>query len=392
MPASYTSRVRRARERDTRSELLLQCLRLRLDPSAGVAVRDSARALDVGWDSLRPVVKAEGLASVLYETMAKLEVLPADVIRALGRRHRAGAERNALVQAVLRECLRELAAAGVAVIVLKGAALAETVYRSWTVRPMWDLDLLIHRRDLERTRAVLEALGYVMLRRETQIGVLAAYENELVFRKPCPVAIPIDVHWSLFDSPEHQSQTCDWLWEGAEPAQIAGSPALVLAPEAQILHLCGHLALHHAGEGLRWWHDIAEALVAYRERLDWSRLSLRARRHGLVLPLREILTRLSGDWGAPVPEEVLDELRRYQPTRREQRIFERHWRRRRSAGLRFWHDLTSMPSGRQRRHFALANLFPSAAYMRQRYGVHSRLLLPLLYPYRWLRGLLAGRL
>jgi hypothetical protein len=46
-----------------------------------------------------------------------------------------------------------------------------------------------------------------------------------------------------------------------------------------------------------------------------------------------------------------------------------------------------MPGWRQRVRFARTNLFPSAAYMRQRYQIKHPLLLPLYYPYRWLRGL-----
>ena len=51
----------------------------------------------------------------------------------------------------------------------------------------------------------------------------------------------------------------------------------------------------------------------------------------------------------------------------------------------------SMPDWRQRLHFARANVFPSADYMRQRYGVRHPLLLPIYYPWRWLRGLLGLR-
>ena len=41
----------------------------------------------------------------------------------------------------------------------------------------------------------------------------------------------------------------------------------------------------------------------------------------------------------------------------------------------------------ERLGYAWTHLFPSAAYMRQRYDIPHPLLLPLYYPYRWFRGL-----
>jgi hypothetical protein len=57
------------------------------------------------------------------------------------------------------------------------------------------------------------------------------------------------------------------------------------------------------------------------------------------------------------------------------------------AGARFWTDLAGITGWRQRLRFARTNLFPSAAYLRQRYAIPHPLLVPLYYPYRWWRGL-----
>ena len=59
----------------------------------------------------------------------------------------------------------------------------------------------------------------------------------------------------------------------------------------------------------------------------------------------------------------------------------------RSVAQRFWSDLASMGGWRARLGYAWTHLFPSAEYMRARYGIRYSLLLPLYYPYRWLRGL-----
>ena len=55
-----------------------------------------------------------------------------------------------LLHAALIRSLAALRAAGVPVIVLKGAAFASTIYPSLADRPMVDVDLLVHPQDRER--------------------------------------------------------------------------------------------------------------------------------------------------------------------------------------------------------------------------------------------------
>jgi hypothetical protein len=80
-------------------------------------------------------------------------------------------------------------------------------------------------------------------------------------------------------------------------------------------------------------------------------------------------------------------LRRLQPSCDEQRITAYLTATDRRAGRRFWTDLASMNRAAARLGYAWMHLFPSAAYMRARYHVRHPVLLPLYYPYRWLRGL-----
>jgi len=370
----------------TSTEFLLRCLRARLDPGAAVDLAESARQLGEDWEPVRAAIKNERLGPFLHETIRDLDVVPSSVRRALARSHEWARARNASLLPALAAVSSALERAGVPVIVLKGAALLETVYGGRSVRPMWDVDILVHRRDLDEVRDVLRRLGYAAARREPRPEALAEHETEILFQREDGAA-RIDVHWALFDSPFHASRfEMSWVWETAVTASLAASPARVLGPEAQLLHLCGHLALHHGGERLLWWHDIAELLVFHRDRLSWSEALQRARRYGLLLPLREVLPQVAERWAAPVPSGVIRELRDHRPGRDEERAFAHRWGRKPGAGLRGWHDLRGMPTWRQRRRYALANLFPSAEYMQHRYGVRSRYLLPLLYPYRWFRA------
>lgn len=372
----------------THDAFLCACLRLRHDPSAIDAVRAGARERAESWEAALARMEGERVAPLLHRTIGDLEILPVATENALAQSYRFTSLRNLLLLRALSECLRQLAAAQVPAIVLKGAALAEVVYGNIALRPMGDIDILVHPHDVAPVRGILEGLEYVLDRVETHPGALAEHENELSFSRPGHITANIDVHWSLFDSPYYQSRLAmDWFWQTAEPARIANEPALMLGPEAQVIHLCGHLGLHHQAEGLLWWHDVAEVLVFYRHRIDWTELLSRTRAYGLLLPVRTVLTRVAADWRAPVPADVLATLLADDASADEQRIFAGLSAAKRPAGQRFVSDLTSMSGWRQRLRFARTNLFPSAAYMRQRYRIAHPLLLPLYYPYRWLRGL-----
>ena len=102
--------------------------------------------------------------------------------------------------------------------------------------------------------------------------------------------------------------------------------------------------------------------------------------------MREALTHLAAEWGAPIPAEVLRQFAEARPSTAEADVFAR-LSGAESAGQRFWTDLRSMGSWRRGLHYARTNLLPSVAYMQRRYGIRSRWLVPLYYPYRWLRGL-----
>lgn len=367
--------------------LLRACFRLRHDPTALDAVRAAARQIS-DWKAALAHLERERVTPLLHRITAGRDVFPAAIERAVAHSYRANSLRNLLRWHALSECLGQLAAARVPAIILKGAALAEVVYGNIGMRAMCDVDLLVHPHDVATVRGILEAQGYRLDRVETHPGALTEHESELSFSRTGHVNASLDIHWSLFDSPYYQRRMAmEWFWETAEPARIAHTDTLMLGPAAQVIHLCGHLGLHHQAEGLLWWHDIAEVLVVYRDRIDWDVLLARTRACNLVLPVRTVLTQLAAEWHAPVPDRVLAALHAHTVSADEERVVTDLSSAQRAAGQRFLTDLRTMTGWRQRLRFAWTNLFPSAAYMRQRYAIAHPLLLPFYYPYRWFRGL-----
>lgn len=364
---------------------LRHCLAARWEPGAldqARALRD-AGALDPA--ALRDALRAGGVGPLIYAVARGRDVLPPALEDELKLAYYQVARSNLLRFQELGRVLRALEAAGIPALVLKGAALAEAIYENPGVRPMCDLDVLVQEGDVPPALHVLRNLGY-------QIIPPLTYRCEVMLKKAGDPPQILELHWNLFVVPYYLTRLpLSWFWETAIPATLGGAPGLILGPEAQVLHLCGHLSLHHPSEEtarLLWLYDVAALLRAFEDRIDWPLLIDQARRCDLILAVKATL--LSGilpRWPGLLPEPVVEHLRTASPTPNEAQIVRQLREGYGSRARRLLHELAQLPAGRARRRFLWRNLFPPLPYMQQIYEVQRRWLVPLYYPYRWWLGL-----
>jgi hypothetical protein len=380
--------------RATERRLLILCLRARWQPDALDRARELVAESGVNWAEVRRIAVAEGVAPLLYDAMRGQRLAPAADEEALKQDSATSCRYGMQMMAQLDAILRRFNRAGIPVILLKGAALVETVYRQAALRPMSDLDLLLRDEDVYRAVDALGALRFAAARIEERRGAALQFENEIRLTRTRPPNCVVELHWSLFDSPHHQALIgMDWFWSTARPCRVGQSSAQVLCPEALLLHLCGHLWLHHRdGARMLWLHDIVEVITRYGGEIDWDVVQERARKYDLVLPLRETVLTCVKEWGAAIPEDAISSIGRLQPSATERHALARTTTAQLSVAGRFWSDLAGLSGWRTRAGYALGNLFPSVAYMRWRYKIRAPLLVPFLYPYRWLLGLRSTRL
>lgn len=374
-------------EPEANRRFIQYCLRSRVDPEALLSAGTLAASKSLDWDRLVSTAQAEALEPLLYAAVRKREIVPPQVEASLARAYQRSRSRNTLLFGELKDILGKLAPLNIPVILLKGSALVTTVYGDAALRPMLDLDFLVSERDIEETLRVIGESGYRSAHPEPKSGNTLTFENEYQMRRSDPIDLLVEPHWSLFDSPYYQyALSPDWFWKSALPVNVGTVPALAFAPEAQIIYLCGHAILHHRTLRLLWLHDIAETISFYGSRIDWDTVLCRGRLYDLVLPLKRVLPRIVEDWGAPVPVEVVEQLRNLDASPNETRVFA-HLTADQTAGRRFWSDLSTLPNLTLRLRFALNNLFPSRAYMRERYRIRHPIMYPLHYIYRWVLGM-----
>ena len=264
--------------------------------------RPSGRALlPKQWEEVEREALRHGLAPLLHRRLSALGghlAPPAAVMERLRDVHLHSMLRSVATRAALAEVLTALRSAGIAVTILKGACLADGVYGDASLRPMGDVDLLVHPADVGRTAALLQSLGY-----ESSLESLPPGHHHLpAFVKAG--AIPIELHWT----PVRRGlalDECDVAWARTSPAEIAGVEVLTLVPEALLYHLCLHIAYgHRLRVPLLHLHDLAAVAGRYPN-LDWDGIEATAAAHGTGRFVYAALTLARRAFPSHFPPEAL---------------------------------------------------------------------------------------
>jgi hypothetical protein len=233
---------------------------------------------------------------------------PAAVTRVLWSAARDATITNMHRQTELARLLEALNAADIPAMLLKGAALLESVYPELGLRPMNDVDVLVPRSAVNRAQAVVQGQGYEVAGGKVQSSAeqRTLDHHHLLPLIKGPFVIELH-HHVLSDAP--RGFDIAGFWDrgiaGAGPA-----PHLLPCAEDLFLHVSVHFVrdrIHRHSASLGQLADLA--WTASRHDLDWASLAGRATEYGvgdrLFLALHAVTTLL----GDVAPAEIVDQLR-----------------------------------------------------------------------------------
>lgn len=401
------------------------------------------------WERLVRTAQAHDVAPLLYHALSEAG-WPADILSSvqadLRQAYHTTAARNLVIYQELVRILTTLRVSPsppLPVILLKGAALAATLYPNIGLRPMGDLDLLVPEHQLDQAVEAVKSLGYVPeakdKRPEIRSGLARLTSYEVNFDGGEHIPVHVELHWNLIGGEESRYRPrIKWFWEQTEEyqgirekgkkeqgskgrreqgnkgtreevvgkeqegpfptyslfdlfpsqlipfstSQLFPSSALQLTPTAHLLYLAAHLALKH-GEAqayLRWFYDIHLLVTREGHRIDWEELMLRAEEFRWGAALHAALRGAQDRFATPLPNGFLETLAKIQDPQAARLIKRKTTVQTRAA--RTWDSLMSL-SWPARLRLAWALAFPRPAYMRWRYEPRPAWLWPLYYPYRW---------
>jgi len=265
----------------TSSELLLNLVQpVKTDQAVGRLNSLLEQSLD--WDWLVNTAQEHRVLPVIYKRLSDFpDRVPTPVLTALQTRYKRSSEFNLGLTGKLLKLLTLLREHNIPAITYKGPALAQLVYGDISLRQFTDLDLLIHKSDIHRTKELLLANGCQpgwLLTQSQEKAVLRHYYAYPFLSNSRRVLI--EVHWELSERFFAFDFAIEQIWQRADNIKLLGKTVQTLSLEDTLLFLCAH-GSKHSWKRLGWICDVG-MLISERRELDWELLTERATRLGLL--------------------------------------------------------------------------------------------------------------
>ncbi|MHB8836225.1 MAG: nucleotidyltransferase domain-containing protein [Candidatus Methylomirabilia bacterium] len=242
-PPLFPVNIPRLVSAQTRGRLeLLLALETSPEPAAATLREGAPHGGGEAGRELLETLEAHGLAPWAHDTLGRAglrEAFALDFLLRLKDVYRATVLRNRVLFASLEQIGAACARRGVALIPLKGAALARRLYGNPGLRPMQDLDLLVKPADVEAAAAVLREAGYVV---PPHLDEAAARREHFhcVFERPAR-GIKVELHWSLSEEASLAEPALARLWERS----AAGEDGMrALDPATELVAVAAHAWKH----------------------------------------------------------------------------------------------------------------------------------------------------
>lgn len=359
-------------------QLLLVCARQTLNPADSSELEVMLQQ-PLQWGQVVAKAQWHRLSGLLFSHLRRPRYsprLPGSVLQELQGLYYLNVARHLYVTTETTMVLEALQACGIPVMVLKGAALVNTVYADPGLRPMVDVDLLVPEVQVHEAQAAVCSLGYRPWgspedqedaeKRHSHLPVLVGVGK--------PIVVEVHRHVVRLDSPLHFN--IEGFWQRSREATVAGVRVQVPGTEDFLLHLSLNFLLHRrfrSSASLGDLCDIAETVRCYGDTIAWPTLVKGAREYGLAGPAALGLFLAQQLLDAPVPAQVLGQLRPQGFSHREVRRFVL----RRVLGTQQWVAKELVSPGRPYTITAAMRamprrLLPSRRYMVSRYGPSAR--------------------
>lgn len=296
--------------KDNNIQLLLCCL----SPIKNAQTIQQIKTLSEGvtdWANLIQLAKKHKVGPLFYNQLSNLDLaaVPTSLQDEFRQYSQTMAGRNLFVTFELIRLLSRMAENGIDTLPYKGPVLAQTLYKTLSLRVFSDLDIVVQPQDIYAVESLLIAEGYRPYYGKKSKTELAAHmksaaehtydfyhDNKKVF---------IEIHWRFWPK-TFSSVNPSHIWHRRQTATVAGKAVSTLSIEDYLIILCLH-GSRHMWQRLSWLCDIATLLHHYPE-LDWQRAIEQACEWG-VRRMLYLGLYLAHTWlNAPLPASVVQQL------------------------------------------------------------------------------------
>ena len=307
-PAGARGSLPRAAEL-LRPEEVLFFLLVSPEPSKAEAAALLERGVD--WNHFLSLVAEEGLAGTAWRGLQSLGVpLPPDVAAQMQGRAVLSDFRLGAVHRLLERTIAAYSAAGIEVMLVKGAALSTFYYADPCDRNMADIDLLVPADRAREAVSLAQRHGWSIDEEEYREALYEGHHHLPPMSDTLGLDIRLEIHTEVLPQGHPLHFGADALRARAEERRTkGGSVVRVPSLEDLLLYSCLHLGWSHEMRdgGWRTFRDVSE--VIRQPDFSWDRFLVLARDRtlaGACYWTFELANRLCG---LETPARVLDALR-----------------------------------------------------------------------------------
>ncbi len=252
-------------------------------------ISDLASLTPEHWNTLVSEASRHRIAPLIYRKVKQAAtewMIPEDVVLKFREKYLANAYRNTVLFHQLTELLARLNNKDIPVILLKGAHLAEFVYKDMALRPMSDLDIMVREEHLSEAVQVAFSAGYQFFyeKKNAKEKSNASYCYDILkyYKHFQPLIHPetnclLEIHCFIAEVGSSFQIPASELWRNALPEVFNYNEVFLLSPEDLIIHLCLHASYDHLFDfGLSALYDIALTIKYYGQNLDWDKVQHRS--------------------------------------------------------------------------------------------------------------------
>jgi hypothetical protein len=277
-------------------------------PARNTAVTSAAAKVS-DWGRFLRVVRRHRLDGMVNHALASAGVaIPPDAAAALEQRAAMIARRNLTMAEESARLQRTFDKAGVANLVLKGAAVTALAYGNDPVKQAWDIDLVVPPEQVESAIVLLGMAGYRMVSPAEQLTIkqlriYVALGREFILAGRDQIFV--ELKWTLDQNP---SVLPGINARSASQVVIGpgGASVRTLSTDDLFSYICVHGG-RHCFSRLKWLADIG-ALLAQEPPEEIDRLYRAAAQRGAGRPAGEALLLCRQFLNAAIPPALVAEL------------------------------------------------------------------------------------
>jgi len=255
------------------------------------------------WDAVFLLPEIEILLPVLASA-EYIGQIPARYHPAIQKSFQQNLLRNTVLNRTLNTIAKVFTKAGIELLLLKGAVSLVTPLFSKGARVMGDLDLLLHKKDIEKARDLLLDMGYG----ESDEAEEGAYCYPMLL-DPKGLA-NIELHWEPFGGSTRQKLSAQELWTNKRTVSCGHGHCFIPAPELHFWLTLVHAAFKHTIIWQSYPVLVRNALelhaVMSKNKADFDTTALisTAREKGVFNALAHMLYIMHHDLALPLPQSL----------------------------------------------------------------------------------------